>query len=140
MNEFEQNEILKEDIDDMEDDNIVNEIAYYLYGQGKQMKLIIDIDEETYTKAQAGILGSLGEIVANGIPYEPEGEWIPVSERLPQDFCVVLVYCPQFDNIYRVFRESDAWHQFSTSDVLMQAVTHWRPLPKAPESEDTNER
>lgn len=62
-------------------------------------------------------------------------EWIPVSERLPEDFCVVLVYCPQFDNIYRVFRESDAWHQFSTSDVLMQAVTHWRPLPKAPESE-----
>lgn len=61
--------------------------------------------------------------------------WIPVSERLPEDFCVVLVYCPQFDNIYRVFREGDAWHQFSTSDVLMQAVTHWRPLPKAPESE-----
>lgn len=62
--------------------------------------------------------------------------WIPVSERLPEDFCVVLVYCPQFDNIYRVFRESDAWHQFCTSDVLMQAVTHWRPLPKAPESEE----
>lgn len=65
-----------------------------------------------------------------------ESEWISVKERLPDDFCVVLVYCPQFDNIYRVFRESDAWHQFSTSDILMQAVTHWRPLPKAPESED----
>ena len=41
------------------------------------MKLIIDIDEETYTKAQVGILGILGEIVANGVPYEekPQGEW-----------------------------------------------------------------
>ncbi len=30
------------------------------------MKLIIDIDEKTYIKAQAGILGSFGEIIANG--------------------------------------------------------------------------
>ena len=34
------------------------------------MKLIIDIDEETYIKAQAGILGSFGTIIANGKPYE----------------------------------------------------------------------
>lgn len=36
------------------------------------MKLIIDIDEETYIKANAGILGSLGEIIANGTPL-PKG-------------------------------------------------------------------
>lgn len=34
------------------------------------MKLIIDIPEEDYIKANAGILGSLGEIIANGIPYD----------------------------------------------------------------------
>ena len=35
MSEKEWNEILKEDIENMEDDNIVNEIAYYLYEEGK---------------------------------------------------------------------------------------------------------
>lgn len=34
------------------------------------MKLIIDIPEEDYIKANAGILGSFGEIIANGIPYD----------------------------------------------------------------------
>lgn len=36
------------------------------------MKLVIDISEETYIKANAGILGSLGEIIANGTPL-PKG-------------------------------------------------------------------
>ena len=79
------------------------------------------------------------EAISMGIKALEQTRWIPVSERLPEDFCVVLVYCPQFDNIYRVFREGGAWHQFSPSDVLMQAVTHWRPLPKSPESETKNE-
>ena len=45
------------------------------------MKLIIDISEEDYIKANAGILGSLGDIIANGKPYEdrPQGEWIVKS-------------------------------------------------------------
>ena len=90
---------------------------------------IVIEDEDTSKIVQALSLAS------TALEERKQGEWIPVSKRLPEDFCVVLVYCPQFNNIYRVFRESDAWHQFSTSDVLMQAVTHWRPLPKAPESE-----
>lgn len=31
LTEQELNDVLKEDIENMEDDNIVNEIAYYLY-------------------------------------------------------------------------------------------------------------
>ena len=89
---------------------------------------VYEYDVETYNEA-----------VEYAISHLEADRWIPVSERLPEDFCVVLVYCPQFDNIYRVFREGGAWHQFSPSDVLMQAVTHWRPLPKSPESETKNE-
>ena len=44
------------------------------------MKLIIDIDEETYIKANAGILGSLGEIIANGTPL-PKGHGRLVDEN-----------------------------------------------------------
>lgn len=36
------------------------------------MQIVIDIDEETYIKANAGILGSFGEIIANGTPL-PKG-------------------------------------------------------------------
>ena len=47
------------------------------------MKIVIDIDEATYIKANAGILGSFGEIIANGTPYEerPQGKWI--EETVP---------------------------------------------------------
>lgn len=52
------------------------------------MKLIIDIDEETYIKAQAGILGSLGEIIANGTPYEER----PQDDVFPME--IVAGKCP----------------------------------------------
>ena len=32
------------------------------------MRIVIDIDSETYTKARIGLLGSLGDIIANGTP------------------------------------------------------------------------
>ena len=53
------------------------------------MKLIINISEETYIKANAGILGSFGEIIANGTPYEegkklarPHGKWIRKVDKV----------------------------------------------------------
>ena len=65
------------------------------------MKLMIDIDEETYIKAQAGILGSFGEIIANGTPYDerPQGEWIDHSEEgyVECTICGYLTNCE--DNI-----------------------------------------
>lgn len=40
------------------------------------MRLIIDVSEETYNKANTGLLGRLGLIIANGIPYNPSGDSI----------------------------------------------------------------
>lgn len=41
LTEKELNEVLKEDIENMEDDNIVNELAYYAYSYGGDVSKII---------------------------------------------------------------------------------------------------
>lgn len=41
LTEKELNECLKEDIENMEDDNIVNELAYYAYSYGGNVSKII---------------------------------------------------------------------------------------------------
>ena len=59
------------------------------------MKLIIDIPEKVVTAIQNGedYRYDIHTAIAQGTPYEerPQGEWIPVSERLPEDFQRVLV-------------------------------------------------
>ena len=60
---------------------------------------------------------------AHGVP-----EWIPVSERLPYDDELVLVYDSEGTHGYiytlRVYREFFDKFKY---------VTHWMPLPSAPE-------
>ena len=86
-------------------------------------------------------LGGLEEkvadhLIANGVTVQ---EWIPVTERLPDMFCGVLVYCPICKNIYEVYLNARGeWHFFDTSvggAVLHDLVTHWMPLPTPPKGE-----
>lgn len=49
------------------------------------MQIVIDIDEETYIKANAGILGSFGEIIANGIPYEEKPQVTVFAENASKE-------------------------------------------------------
>lgn len=57
------------------------------------MKLIIDIPYEAYYTFKCELekgnpnLNALGEIIANGIPYEPQGEW--------EDYSVDFYRCPE---------------------------------------------
>ena len=88
------------------------------------MKLIIDIDKETYIKAQAGILGSFGEIIANGIPYgeRSQGKWIPVDEGLPEALQSVLVTSTS-GRVYTSYIAHGDWEYGGE-------VIAWQPLPK----------
>lgn len=99
--------------------------------KNKAIKLIQGIEEDGRNVTSEHI-----EALSYAVSHLETDRWIPVSERLPEDFLCVLVYCPQFDNVYCVFRECGDWHRFSHFDMLMETVTHWRPLPKSPESED----
>ena len=62
--------------------------------------------------------------------------WIPVTERLPEDpVQKVLVFVPHIHgNIVDVGRYlgADGW-VLEGWDLTQSAVTHWMPLPEAPE-------
>jgi hypothetical protein len=62
-----------------------------------------------------------------------EGEqWISVEDRLPEDNKEVLVFHEYFTRplIGMYVEELKSW---STEKMVCNFITHWQPLPKAPE-------
>ena len=69
---------------------------------------------------------------------EPEQKWIPVSERLPENGCGVLVTVNgKHDNIIFLnaleiaeYRNTEGWIIEGYLDWLDPDVTAWQPLPE----------
>ena len=99
------------------------------------MKLIIDIAEETYINVNSTGLflcprdkTELEKAIKCAIPYEErqQGEWIPVSERLPEqngyyittcrDICENRVHTVGFDGVRKKWGRG--------------GVIAWQPLPE----------
>lgn len=57
-----------------------------------------------------------------------QGEWIPVSERLPENDNYVLVY-DNVDMFVAWFSET-GWHSSDSKFVLYTPIIAWQPLPK----------
>ena len=82
-------------------------------------------------------LGGLEEkiadyLIANGVTVQ---EWIPVTERLPEDGAVVLGY--MFSVGYRTLKwknNTQRWEGL-VIDYAKEFVTHWMPLPEPPKGE-----
>lgn len=68
--------------------------------------------------------------------------WIPVSERLPEPECLVLIYGPTHPDdllgpgILECCKNGSplCWYH-GDSPVQFSTVTHWMPLPSAPKEE-----
>lgn len=58
-------------------------------------------------------------------------EWIPVSERLPEENTAVLIWCPERKNIYCAYLEEKQWWIFGAyfQKVPLEVIA-WMPLPK----------
>lgn len=74
-------------------------------------------------------------LIANGVTFAEDNnvpsKWIPVTERLPEYGQRVLAYSG------KVFKPSVFWYIFYSEDYSMwkNEVTHWMPIPQAPEGE-----
>lgn len=71
-------------------------------------------------------------------------EWIPVTERLPENDAMVIGYTPcdgfMFVGYYHEENKYD-WRQWyivtamRSTKVITKKVTHWMPLPEPPKGE-----
>ena len=73
--------------------------------------------------------------------YRQEPKWIPVSERLPEDKQAVLVWCPQYRNIYCAYLEKEQWWIFGAFvQIVPNEVIAWMPLPEPYEPQERSEK
>ena len=80
-----------------------------------------------------GILEAL-DAVKDLPPAQPEPQWIPVSERLPEksDNYLVSVRWYREDDIEISVYEYNAWHkEWNDGESCGQRVIAWMPLPEA---------
>lgn len=69
-------------------------------------------------------------LLANGVVVR---EWIPVTERLPVDWCPVLVMVREVgEPLLGSYRENVWFHERWNTTFIDGAVTHWMPLPEPP--------
>ena len=74
----------------------------------------------TYTKAD--------HLIANGVTVQ---NWIPVTERLPEEWKRVLVYIPHIDGMTFAKLRGGSW--YATWDSMkLDHVSHWMHLPEPP--------
>lgn len=73
------------------------------------------------------------------MPDVPVQRWIPVTERLPEPFALVLVEMPgekPFKTVREGFISRDGvWHS-ALYDREPGEVTHWMPLPEPPKENE----
>lgn len=130
------------------------------------MKIVIDIDDEMVCNdikcKSLEPTSATDEVIINalynGIPYEerPHGEWIPVSERLPENAKHKGAFCPRY-YVMTEFGQTEGWYnpdvgcwyvllwfmdaRFETWNISLERgdvpklvknvpVTAWMPLPE----------
>ena len=63
-------------------------------------------------------------------------EWISVKDRLPEDWCPVLVMVRETEMpLLGSYRENVWFHEMWNTTFINGAVTHWMPLPQPPKGD-----
>ena len=72
--------------------------------------------------------------------YNKHGKWIPVSEKLPERFEGVLLWCVSNKDAFIGFKNGcGEWCIPGFETGINFRITHWMPLPEAPEESDRKE-
>lgn len=96
----------------------------------KVADLALEHDEKTYSDA-VGM--EAAELIANGVTVQ---EWIPVDERLPENFISVLGYMTdagEFPPVRECYTVGNVFFFPSLGDV--HPVSHWCEMPQPPKGE-----
>jgi len=80
---------------------------------------------DAYDKAY--IIGTLEEAPSAD---RPQGEWIPCSERLPNENEWVLCSCNNGFAILILKLKGKVWHKTESIEYLPKFVNAWMPLPE----------
>ena len=82
---------------------------------------------------ESGFIGTLKNLLATEPTVQPDPQWIPVSERLPEGYADVLC-CNKYSDmmIGMIYENSASDTRFSVeSDAeIMHDVIAWMPLPE----------
>ena len=85
-------------------------------------------------QAQLMFSNDAAKAIAEKVP-----KWIPVTERLPEEWCPVLgliQYCEEPPaQMVLWYLGNGHWRETWRGDMIVSAVTHWMPLPEPPKGE-----
>lgn len=97
---------------------------------------IVGCLESSIESAEDGITCHISAVTVQGavdLLKEQEQGWVPVRERLPEERHSVLVYCPEYRNIFCAYYYKDEWLFFGGGcKPIDENVSHWRVLPESP--------
>ena len=71
-------------------------------------------------------------LIANGVTVQ---EWIPVTERLPENNTIVLVYRPTMVSKIMLSYFYNRFCDGALDIYGNEVITHWMPLPAPPKGE-----
>lgn len=100
-------------------------------------------DEKVLKTAERNAREAYGDLrYLQGVKFGVESaaknrRWIPVTERLPEEFVSVLVHIPSYapmPTVREAYHVDDCW---VTKIVIFHDddITHWMPLPEPPKEE-----
>ena len=73
------------------------------------------------------------KLIIHGVTVQ---EWVPVTERLPDNIANrVLVVCERSNGVFYAHYEKPFWINLETDKPFISTVTHWMPLPPQPKGE-----
>ncbi|WP_426725946.1 DUF551 domain-containing protein [Enterobacter cloacae complex sp. 277I4] len=85
-----------------------------------------------WNACRAAMLQSFGNSEQLNSPVIPDG-WVACSELMPEQFKAILA----FNEYGEVWSGAyDRYWNFYCDNLLVEHVTHWMPLPAAPQQED----
>ena len=73
-------------------------------------------------------------LIAHGVTVQ---EWIPVTERLPEDDSDVIAYLRtgEEERIFPANYAKGVWFDCIFNKRVTETTTHWMPLPQPPKGE-----